>query len=255
MRKVMDQMGRSVNVPEFPQRIISIVPSQTELLYDLGLDNEVVGITKFCIHPEDWRKSKIIVGGTKQVHFDLIDELKPDLIIGNKEENKEGFIKQLSEKYPVWMSDVFTLDDALEMIEMIGDITGRSRNAEGIVVDVLAAFEEIKELPNKGSVVYLIWNDPIMAVGKSAFINDMLKKAGFDNALSEHRYPELSIERLIELKPDQLLLSSEPFPFKEKHLAYFSKALPKTKISIVDGEMFSWYGSRLIKSAEYFKGL
>lgn len=255
MRKVMDQMGRSVNVPEFPQRIISIVPSQTELLYDLGLDNEVVGITKFCIHPEDWRKSKIIVGGTKQVHFDLIDELKPDLIIGNKEENEEGFIKQLSEKYPVWMSDVFTLDDALEMIEMIGDITGRSRNAEGIVVDVLAAFEEIKELPNKGSVVYLIWNDPIMAVGKSAFINDMLKKAGFDNALSEHRYPELSIERLIELKPDQLLLSSEPFPFKEKHLAYFSKALPKTKISIVDGEMFSWYGSRLIKSAEYFKGL
>lgn len=255
MRKVMDQMGRSVNVPEFPQRIISIVPSQTELLYDLGLDNEVVGITKFCIHPEDWRKSKTIVGGTKQVHFDLIDELKPDLIIGNKEENEEGFIKQLSEKYPVWMSDVFTLDDALDMIEMIGDITGRSRNAEGIVVDVLAAFEEIKELPNKGSVVYLIWNDPIMAVGKSAFINDMLKKAGFDNALSEHRYPELSIERLIELKPDQLLLSSEPFPFKEKHLAYFSKALPKTKISIVDGEMFSWYGSRLIKSAEYFKGL
>lgn len=251
----MDQMGRSVNVPEFPQRIISIVPSQTELLYDLGLDNEVVGITKFCIHPEDWRKSKIIVGGTKQVHFDLIDELKPDLIIGNKEENEEGFIKQLSEKYPVWMSDVFTLDDALDMIEMIGDITGRSRNAEGIVVDVLAAFEEIKELPNKGSVVYLIWNDPIMAVGKSAFINDMLKKAGFDNALSEHRYPELSIERLIELKPDQLLLSSEPFPFKEKHLAYFSKALPKTKISIVDGGMFSWYGSRLIKSAEYFKGL
>ncbi len=251
----MDQMGRSVNVPEFPQRIISIVPSQTELLYDLGLDNEVVGITKFCIHPEDWRKSKTIVGGTKQVHFDLIDELKPDLIIGNKEENEEGFIKQLSEKYPVWMSDVFTLDDALDMIEMIGDITGRSRNAEGIVVDVLAAFEEIKELPNKGSVVYLIWNDPIMAVGKSAFINDMLKKAGFDNALSEHRYPELSIERLIELKPDQLLLSSEPFPFKEKHLAYFSKALPKTKISIVDGEMFSWYGSRLIKSAEYFKGL
>ena len=255
MRKVMDQMGRSVNVPEFPQRIISIVPSQTELLYDLGLDNEVVGITKFCIHPEDWRKSKTIVGGTKQVHFDLIDELKPDLIIGNKEENEEGFIKQLSEKYPVWMSDVFTLDDALEMIEMIGDITGRSRNAEGIVVDVLVAFEEIKELPNKGSVVYLIWNDPIMAVGKSAFINDMLKKAGFDNALSEHRYPELSIERLIELKPDQLLLSSEPFPFKEKHLAYFSKALPKTKISIVDGGMFSWYGSRLIKSAEYFKGL
>jgi len=255
MRKVMDQMGRSVNVPEFPQRIISIVPSQTELLYDLGLDNEVVGITKFCIHPEDWRKSKTIVGGTKQVHFDLIDELKPDLIIGNKEENEEGFIKQLSEKYPVWMSDVFTLDDALDMIEMIGDITGRSRNAEGIVVDVLVAFEEIKELPNKGSVVYLIWNDPIMAVGKSAFINDMLKKAGFDNALSEHRYPELSIERLIELKPDQLLLSSEPFPFKEKHLAYFSKALPKTKISIVDGGMFSWYGSRLIKSAEYFKGL
>ncbi|NVJ47456.1 MAG: ABC transporter substrate-binding protein, partial [Cytophagia bacterium] len=120
MPTVKDQMGRRVKVPEAPKRIISLVPSQTELLYDLGLETEVVGITKFCIHPQHWRKEKTIVGGTKQVHFDVIESLQPDLIIGNKEENEEGFIQELASKYPVWMSDITTLNDALDMIECIG---------------------------------------------------------------------------------------------------------------------------------------
>jgi ABC-type Fe3+-hydroxamate transport system substrate-binding protein len=104
-----DQMGHTISLAQSPQRIVSLVPSQTELLYDLGLDEETVGITKFCIHPEEWFRTKTRIGGTKQFHFDKIDALKPDLILGNKEENEELQIRRLQESYPVWMSDIHNL--------------------------------------------------------------------------------------------------------------------------------------------------
>lgn len=248
-------MGRRVNVPEAPKRIISLVPSQTELLYDLGLEAEVVGITKFCIHPEHWRKEKTIVGGTKQVHFDVIESLQPDLILGNKEENEEGFIQELANKYPVWMSDINTLDDALDMIECIGELTQREREAEGIVVDILGEFSELKEPNETKTAVYLIWKNPYMAVGQETFISEMLIKSGFENLIKEARYPEIILEKLKELNPQVLLLSSEPFPFKEEHVLDFKAKLPDTDVKIVDGEMFSWYGSRLRMSPAYFKSL
>lgn len=250
---VRDQMGRRVNVPEAPKRIISLVPSQTELLYDLGLEAEVVGITKFCIHPEHWRKEKTIVGWTKQVHFDIIESLQPDLIIGNKEENEEGFIQELASKYPVWMSDINTLDDALDMIESIGELTQRQREAEGIVVDILSEFSELAEPSETKTAVYLIWKNPYMAVGQETFINEMLMRSRFENLIKTDRYPEITLAELKELDPEVLLLSSEPFPFKEEHVLDLKTELPGTDVRIVDGEMFSWYGSRLRKAPSYIK--
>lgn len=248
-------MGRRVNVPEAPERIISLVPSQTELLYDLGLEVEVVGITKFCIHPEHWRKEKAIVGGTKQVHFDIIESLQPDLIIGNKEENEEGFIQELASKYPVWMSNISTLDDALDMIESMGELTQREREAEGIVVDILGEFSELEEPSETKTATYLIWKDPYMAAGQETFINEMLKRSGFENLIKTDRYPEISLAELKELNPQVLLLSSEPFPFKEQNVLDLKVELPGTDVRIVDGEMFSWYGSRLRKAPSYLKTL
>lgn len=251
---VEDQMGRKVDVPNRPKRIISLVPSQTELLYDLGLEQEVVGITKFCIHPQHWHQEKERVGGTKDFHLDKIQALEPDLIIGNKEENEKELIESLAENYPVWMSDISDLDDALDMIELIGQLTQREKEAEGIVVEILSGFDALKTR-QKGSAIYLIWKNPFMSVGTDTFIDDMLGKAGFDNLIKEARYPELSLDTIKKATPDHLLLSSEPFPFKEKHVEELSAELPNTKISIVDGEMFSWYGSRLVKSASYFSTL
>lgn len=250
-----DQMGRKVNVPNRPQRIISLVPSQTELLFDLGLDEEVVGITKFCIHPEQWKTDKAIVGGTKQVHFDIVESLQPDLIIGNKEENEETMINELAQKYPVWMSDIQDLSDALDMIEAIGEITGKTKEAEGIVVDILTEFSTLETNEIRQSAIYLIWQNPYMAAGQGTFIDDMMRKAGFENLVQDFRYPEMTIDQISSLNPAVILLSSEPYPFKEKHIEDLKMQLPNVEIKLVDGEMFSWYGSRLVKSPAYFRSL
>ena len=246
-----DQLHRTLFLPNPPQRIISLVPSQTELLVDLGLEDRIVGITKFCIHPSRLRKSKTIVGGTKNYRMEVIDSLQPDLILGNKEENDQKGIEELTKKYPVWMSDIFNLEDALDMIGKVGDITESKKKAQEIIQRIENSFAE--NISIKGTCVYLIWNNPIMVAGKNTFIGDMLERAGFQNLVEKERYPELSLEEVRDLNPEFLLLSSEPFPFKEKHIQEFQNFLPKTKILLVDGELFSWYGSRLLKSSYYFE--
>ncbi|MFI5156026.1 MAG: helical backbone metal receptor, partial [Chitinophagales bacterium] len=132
----IDQLGRIVHCVECPQRIISLVPSQTELLYELGLGNEVLGITKFCIHPEEWFRKKTKVGGTKQLHFEIIDKIAPDLILANKEENRKEDIEILARRYNVWVSDVSNLDAAVEMIQGIGLITCRMQESIQIIQDI-----------------------------------------------------------------------------------------------------------------------
>ena len=129
MYEFVDQLDRKISLASLPKRIVSLVPSQTELLYDLGLRDEVAGITKFCIHPQEWFKTKPRVGGTKKIDIEKIKQLDPDLVIGNKEENDQSQVEELMKHYPVWMSDIKNLEDALEMIEHIGDLTGKSGNA------------------------------------------------------------------------------------------------------------------------------
>jgi ABC-type Fe3+-hydroxamate transport system substrate-binding protein len=251
-----DQLQNSIFLPEKPRRIVSLVPSQTELLFDLGLENEVVGVTKFCIHPAEKVKTKTKIGGTKNFNFETIDALQPDLIIGNKEENYQEGIEQLAEKYPVWMSDIFTLEDALNMIRKIGELTGTAQNATKIAGKIEAGFTNLVKPEQEISAAYFIWKNPYMAVGCNTFINNILQRCGFRNVFeNETRYPEISIEMLQESKPEVILLSSEPYPFKEKHLQEFQEILPEAKVMIVDGEMFSWYGSRLLQAPAYFQQL
>lgn len=250
-----DQFGTTISLTAIPQRIVSLVPSQTELLYDLGLDDRVVGITKFCVHPASWRHLKTIVGGTKVFHFDVIDALSPDLIIGNKEENYQEGIRNLKQHYPVWMSDISTMDDALAMITSIGDLTRSETQATQIISEIRTSFNQPFHLPNL-RVLYLIWSNPWMGAGSSTFINEMLQRIGLMNVLADSpRYPELSEDVIRSLSPDVVLLSSEPFPFKEQHRQALAQLLPSSSFVFVDGEMFSWYGSRLIKAAQYFRHL
>jgi len=251
-----DQMGRAVLLYRKPVRIISLVPSQTELLYDLGLGECVVGITKFCIHPKEWFQSKMRIGGTKKLDLQKIKALQPDLIIGNKEENEENQVKELMRLYPVWMSDIKNLDDALHMIASIGEITDKKENALELSNKIRQGFKQFSAKPlNQIRTAYMIWYNPIMCAGNDTFINEMLALCGFQNALKSKRYPALSTEELKRLNPELILLSSEPFPFKEKHIAEFQRACPDALIKLVDGELFSWYGSRLLHSPEYFLNL
>jgi ABC-type Fe3+-hydroxamate transport system substrate-binding protein len=238
-----------------PKRIISLVPSQTELLFYLGLWDEIIGITKFCIHPADLCKNKTKIGGTKNFNFDIIDQLQPDLIIGNKEENYQEGIERLQEKYRVWISDIFNLADAMAMIQTIGNLVGRATQAMVVSHQIQEAFEQIRPAAEK-RVAYFIWRKPYMAVGSNTFIDDILSHCGFSNVFSAlSRYPEVSKEMLAHAEPEYIFLASEPYPFKEKHLAEFQGICPAAKIRIVDGEMFSWYGSRLLQSAPYFQNL
>lgn len=260
LRVYTDQLGRSVHVPFPPRRIVSLVPSQTELLHHLGLDEAVVGITRFCVHPQQWFREKPRVGGTKQLHLDRIAALQPDLVIANREENDKEQVTALMQQFPVWTSDIHTLAEALQMIGAIGDITGRSERALQLVQEIRQAFAELENnLHVTGPPVrtaYLIWQDPWMAAGGDTFINGMMEACGLENVFAHlPRYPVIQLEQLQDAGCGLVLLSSEPYPFREKHLAALQPALPGTRILLADGEMFSWYGSRLRLAPAYFREL
>jgi ABC-type Fe3+-hydroxamate transport system substrate-binding protein len=263
-----------------PKRIISLVPSQTELLYELSLDEEVIGITKFCIHPNEWFRTKTRVGGTKTVNIDKVKSLSPDLILANKEENVKDQVEALGEIAPVYVSDIKNLEDSLDMIKHVGKLVDREQKSNEIAEQIHSDFKRLKsfvssnaQLINQSTyqlnTAYLIWKDPYMAAGGDTFINDMLERCGFKNVLKHiNRYPEIIIDNStiqpINYSTSQLftdstiqllLLSSEPYPFKQKHIDELQQQLAGTKILLVDGEMFSWYGSRLLHSVKYFERL
>lgn len=260
-----DQLGRELRLQTYPKRIISVVPSQTELLFDLGLHEEVVGITKFCVRPDEWFRTKTRVGGTKTLNTDLIRLLQPDLILANKEENTKDQIEELSTNFAVWISDVNDLHTAFEMIRSVGKLTNTNQKASEICNTVKRAFDNIPNhlqpplSPRK--TAYLIWKDPYLTVGGDTYINAMLRACGLTN-IFEHRsrYPEIKIEELqagdgLDTRCELLLLSTEPYPFAQKHVQELQARLPNTKIILVDGEMFSWYGSRLLHAPAYLRKL
>lgn len=261
MPSFTDQTGRTITLLRPPVRIVSLVPSQTELLFDLGLHDEVVGITKFCIRPPDWFYSKTRVGGTKKLNPGIIRELQPDLIIANKEENVKEQVEQLALEFPVWISDVNDLAGAFDMIHQVGEMTGRMEEASAILHSIKSAFDRYTPPGNEPAAVYLIWNDPMMTVGAGTFIHAMMKCAGFQNLFADQvRYPPTSIEEICARNCKLLLLSSEPFPFARKHAAQIQRQLLELgtddcRILLVDGEMFSWYGSRLRYAPAYFEKL
>ncbi len=254
-----DQMSRQVAVDFPPRRIVSLVPSQTELLYALGLAEEVVGITKFCVRPESWFRTKSRVGGTKQVNLQKVAELQPDLIIGNKEENTREQIEALAARFPVWMSDVHGLGSAIGMIRSLGGVAARETEAEALAAEIGRRFQQLEEELRGQSPIraaYFIWRNPFMVSASGTFIDAMMQQAGLDNVFAHlSRYPEISLEELAAAQPQAILLSSEPYPFREKHMEGFRRACPESAIKLVNGEFFSWFGSRLLDAPAYFRAL
>lgn len=252
MPSFTDQTGRTISLHETPQRIVSLVPSQTELLHYLGLQNEVVGITKFCIHPTEWFRNKTRVGGTKNINIEIIRQLQPDLIIANKEENVKEQVEMLANEFPVWVSDVNNLDNALHMIEDVGALTGRPHQAIDLSGKIKSKFNSLPRPATNIRAAYFIWREPYMTVGHDTFIHDIMMRCGLTNIYADKtRYPATDIDELKALQPKVILLSSEPYPFKQKHIDELHHHLPGTQIMLVDGEMFSWYGSRLLQTPDY----
>ncbi len=255
-----DQCFRTVELLNRPLRIVSLVPSQTELLVDLGLEEHLVGITRFCVHPVGLTDRITVVGGTKKIVTSRLYELQPDLIICNKEENTPEIVLACDGIAPTYVSDIATLEDALEMIADLGKLTGTTFKSKSIINAIKIAFNGLRVAKTPVTALYLIWQNPYMSVGADTFIHDMMLRAGLKNICeSTTRYPELQLEEIIALQPEVILLSSEPYVFtigdEAVMVSAFAKANLTTKILRVDGEMFSWYGSRLSKAPAYFQNL
>ena len=250
-----DQLGNTITINYPPKRIVSIVPSQTELLFDLGLDDQVIGITKFCIHPIEKFASKTKIGGTKKLLIEKIRDLKPDLIIGNKEENTRDEVELLMQEFSVWMSDISNLEEAMLTITKIGELVDKAPEAAYLNHLINAGFKDLQTLAVEKNinqtVAYLIWKDPYMFAGKDTFIDDILRKIGLNNIIEQTRYPEIELAKLQTTNCQLVFLSSEPYPFKQKHIEEIQAVLPNARVMLVDGEMFSWYGSRLVKAVNY----
>jgi iron complex transport system substrate-binding protein len=260
MKTIIDQLGTSHSFDSSPKRIVSLVPSQTELLYDLGLEDRIVGITKFCVHPYHFKSTKKIVGGTKKVNYEKIRLLEPDIIICNKEENTQEIVEELRKICPVWVTDIFTLEDNFQMITDFGQLFDKrteARKWNDKLAFALSDFKNfIKDIPVK-KVAYFIWKKPYMVAGSGTFIDELLKLNHFQNHFaSKERYPEIELEKMEEEGDlDLILLSSEPFPFQADDGYELAKSTHNAQAILVDGEMFSWYGSRLLKAFDYFKYL
>ncbi len=260
--KVTDPTGHTIELKSAPTRIASWVPSQTEYLVDLGLRDQIVGVTKFCIHPSDLLTRENNIGGTKKIWREKLLQLQPDLVIANKEENTLEDVEWAREHFPTYTTEVLDIPSALSMLQEVAILCGVSKKGTTWVDKIQSEFEslnlsakapktsrsEISEI----STLYLIWNQPYMAAGTDTFIHSVLEWSGLKNTIEKPRYPEISIEEINSQSPKLILLSSEPFPFSEKHIEELKTRLDyEPVIAIVDGEMFSWYGSRLLKTPKY----
>lgn len=256
---IIDQLNRPIFLNQVPKRIVSLVPSQTELLVDLGLEELIVGVTKFCVRPKHLRTSKTIIGGTKKVNLQKIVDLQPDIVLCNKEENTEFIIESLADFVPIHISDIYHLQDCYELIRMYGDIFEVKSEASCIIASIESErnqFQKNLKQKTKPVVAYFIWKNPWMTAASNTFINCMIEEAGFVNGFKNaNRYPEIELNQNTFKEIDRIFLSSEPFPFKPKHIDELKIQFPNISIEIVDGELFSWYGSRLKKSFKYFETL
>jgi ABC-type Fe3+-hydroxamate transport system substrate-binding protein len=250
---VEDDLGRVVALSRPALRVVSLVPSLTELAHELGA--EVVGCTRYCVRPPGLRERAVRIGGTKDVKSREILALKPDLVLANREENEAGPVTALMEQVPVYVSEVSGLADQERLLHNMGLLLGQGRKAAALWQQQQGQFEAWRDHPLRRALersdapgrrsLYLIWRKPWMGAGADTFIHAMMEQAGLGNALAgQSRYPALDEDALRNLQPDLILLSSEPYPFRERHRAELQALCPQAHILLVDGEVFSWYGYR-----------
>jgi len=235
-------------------KVVSLVPSITEALFDLGLtENEVIGRTKFCIHPSEKVKNVSVIGGTKNINIDKIKALQPDLILANKEENVKEQVEALMDDFKVIVTNVENIEDNYYLLKTLGKLFNKEEKAQCFNLKIYEILNETK-IQSSVKAAYLIWKNPYMTIGSDTFIHKIMDEIGFENIFKDRkRYPEITVEDLSDV--EVIMLSSEPFPFKEKHIEELKAFYPDKKIMIVDGEAFSWYGTHIAKCENYFKEL
>ncbi len=237
-----------------------MVPSQTELLVDLGLEASLVGITKFCVHPVQLKQTKQLVGGTKNCNIDKIKALQPTHILCNKEENTKEIVEACEKIAITHVSEIYTIEDSIALIKTYGQLFFRKTEANALIQKINFKYSNFKTFIKEKPVVkvaYFIWRNPWMVAANDTYIDAILALNNFENIYqNKSRYPEVELKKIrLEGDPDLVLLSSEPYPFKEEHAFEIGRHTHHAKTIFVDGEYFSWHGSRLLKAFDYFIAL
>lgn len=218
------------------------------MLFDFELQDQIVGRTRFCERPAHKVKDIKVIGGTKNPKIDKIKQLKPDFVIASKEENRKRDVEELRGFTHVHVTDVKTVKDAMASIHELGRLLGREKQASKILSAVKREMGRIP-LIKPATAAYFIWRKPWMSVGGDTYINDVMQQWGLENIYAEEkRYPEIILEKLADAQPEFILLSSEPFPFKEKHVQEVVQCCPNSSVVLIDGQWFSWYGSRMVEA-------
>ena len=255
-RSLVDGVGRPVTLPAPPARIVSLVPSTTETLAALGVRDRVVGCTRYCVHPRPWVEDVPRVGGTKNPDLEAIAALRPDLIVANQEENKPEHFDDLAALAPLWVAYPRTVDEALADLRGLAALVGAEEAGAEAGARIEAAREAARRRAAPGfRYAYMIWHQPWMTVNGDTFIDAMLREVGGANAFGAHpeRYPQVTLDDLAAADPDVVLLSSEPFPFAERHRDELGPLAPRARL--VDGEACSWHGVRMAHGLAVLEGL
>jgi len=225
-----------------PKRIVSLVPSLTEFLLELGFEKRLVGRTLYCERPVDLVESIAVVGGTKKISVKKVLELKPDLVLAQKEENDRAQVEEIAQTVPCVVSEIDTVDSFVSYVSDFASLFYEPL-VQDFYLEIMNLRDQCKKSDRKYSrCLYFIWKEPWMVAGKGTYIDSVMNLAGFENALSDSRYPVLNWEEIQELSPDLVLLSSEPYSFNESHLNWFQRNLESARIELVDGRFYSWYG-------------
>jgi ABC-type Fe3+-hydroxamate transport system substrate-binding protein len=258
----VDGRGRRVELNAPPRRIVSLVPSSTEALWDMGVGGAIVGVTRYCTHPREALNGVAVVGGTKDVDVSAVAALRPDLVVANCEENTREAIEALEQQeIPVWAAFPRTVDAALADLAALGRLVGRAEVGVAWGRRGRDMREILRERVGTFTFTYawMIWRRPWMAVSDDTFIASMLAEAGGRNALAslEGRFPEVAAEALGAADPDVVLLSSEPMPFSWRHADELAAAsgVPRSRFRRVDGSFASWHGTRMAAGFAYLAGL
>lgn len=244
-------------------RIVSLCPSLTELVFDLGAGDSLVGRTKFCVHPEGRVDAIERVGGTKNPKVDRIVELAPDIVLMNEEENRREDAESLrAAGVKVHTSMPRTAAETAAMVRSIGIALGRAREAEPIAADIERRADRVRRKATEYPPVRyacLIWREPIMTINDDTFIAGLLGLAGGLNVFAGQpdRYPTVTAKELHDADPLRVILPNEPFPFQEKHVDELAAqtGLPRSRFVLADGELLSWHGSRTPKGIDYAEEL
>ena len=256
-----DDLGDRVELNVPAARIVSLVPSITETLFELGAGGQVAGVTDYCIHPAAAVAQILKVGGTKGFSLDRVVGLEPDLVIANKEENRKPEVEALRRECPVFVTDPRTVEQAMKTVLDLGMLTGRAVEASTMAADCESRLSGVypATLARPFRTVCFVWRDPWMAVGSDTYVGDLLDTFGFKNifASEDGRYPQTSLEAVLDRGPEVIMLPDEPFEFGSGDVgeieAFFAERGAPVKIFAMDGTLLTWFGYRTALGVDYLQ--